>query len=280
MPCIAVFNQKGGVGKTTTALNLAAAINRDGNSPLLIDLDPQAHLTALSGVGTVDSTSSIYAFYQSHRPLLELLHHPPQNWRVLAAHLELAKVDTQFGKGPDILNRLRNALVRERFLAPDRSIVIDCSPMLGVLSLSAIFASDRVLIPVSADYLAIKGAIQVERALDALSRVIRHTVMRRYVLTRFDSRRRMSWDIEKTLRERFGEQLCTTRIGETVALAESPSEGKHIFDYAPASRGAQDYQALYAELKDTGFLATDKPATDAQASAFIAKLKGQMATTR
>jgi chromosome partitioning protein len=280
MPCIAVFNQKGGVGKTTTALNLAAAILRDDSPPLLIDLDPQAHLTSLSGVGSVDSAGSIYAFYQSHRPLQELLHHPPQNWRVLAAHLELAKVDTQFGKGPDILNRLKNALQRERLSAPDRNIVIDCSPMLGVLSLSAIFAADRVLIPVSADYLAVKGALQVERALNALSKVIRHPVMRRYVLTRFDSRRRMAWDVEKTLREHFGDELCTTRIGETVALAESPSEGKHIFDYAPASRGAQDYQALHAELKEAGFLESTTTPNDAQASAFIAKLKGQMAATR
>src|SRR5258706_598785 len=103
MPRITVFNQKGGVGKTTTALNLAAALARAGEAPLAIDLDPQGHLTSLSGIGAVSGDNSMYAFFRDNKPLSEILRHTTRNWSLLPAHLELAKVDTQFGKGPNVL---------------------------------------------------------------------------------------------------------------------------------------------------------------------------------
>ena len=161
MPRITVFNQKGGVGKTTTALNLAAALARAGEAPLTIDLDPQAHLSSLSGIEVASSETSIYAFFRDNKPLTDLVRVTERNSSVIPAHLELAKVDTQFGKGPNVLNRLKLALIREN-LNGVRPVIIDCCPLLGVLSLSAIFAADKVLVPVSADYLAVKGAIQVE----------------------------------------------------------------------------------------------------------------------
>ncbi|MBV1776789.1 ParA family protein [Burkholderiaceae bacterium DAT-1] len=254
MTCIAIFNQKGGVGKTTTAFNLAAAMNREHIQPLFIDLDPQAHFSQLLGQAATDSAESVYAYYRDHKPLRQIVRDVPGKGKLLSAHLELSKVDTQYGKGPDILNRLKMGLQRELFSGPDRTIIIDCSPMLGVLSLSAIFAADRVLIPVSADYLAVKGAMQVERTLNAMTRVLKQRVTRRYVLTRFDSRRKMSWSIEETLRAHFGSELCETHLTENVAVAESPYSGQNVFDYAPHSRGAHDHQALYEELKACGFL--------------------------
>ena len=254
MPRITVFNQKGGVGKTTTALNLTAALARAGEAPLAIDLDPQGHLTSLSGTGAVTGDASLYAFFRDNKPLADILRQTTHNWSLLPAHLELAKVDTQFGKGPNILNRLKIALIREN-LNGVRPIVMDCCPLLGVLSLSAIFAADRVLIPVSADYLAVKGAIQVEKTLNALGPVMKKRIERRYLITRFDGRRKMSWDIDKTMRERFGLDVCETRIAESVALAESPFAEKDVFEHAPNSRGAKDYQALYEELKSLDFLA-------------------------
>jgi len=108
---------------------------------------------------------------------------------------------------------------------------------------------------VSADYLAVKGALQVEKTLNALGPVLKKRIERRYVITRFDGRRKMSWDIYNTFRDRFGAELCETRIAESVSLAESPFVEKDVFDHAPGSRGALDYQALYDELKATDFLA-------------------------
>ena len=126
--------------------------------------------------------------------------------------------------------------------------------MLGVLALNSIFAADRVLIPISADYLATQGAAQMERMLRALEHVLKKRMERRYLITRFDTRRRMSWDIDRQLRERYGADVCQTRVTENVSLAESPARGCDVFAHAPASRGAQDYQTLLDELDTCGFL--------------------------
>jgi chromosome partitioning protein len=251
MAKILVFNQKGGVGKTTTTLNLAALLARRGRSPLVIDLDPQAHLSAISGAAVDDGRDSLYGFYQEAKRLAELVR-PGSLWSVIPAHLDLAKVDTQFGKGPHALNRLNAGVVREN-LNSDRPLLMDACPLLGVLSLNGIFACDRILVPISADYLAINGAFQIDRTLRALGRVLKAPPLRRFVLTRFDKRRRMSWDIEQKLRERFGAELCETRISENVSLAESPAYNRDVFTHAPASRGALDYAALLDELEAAGF---------------------------
>jgi chromosome partitioning protein len=131
---------------------------------------------------------------------------------------------------------------------------MDACPMLGVLSLNGVFAAARILVPISADYLAVKGAGQMERTLRALEHVLKRRVERRYVLTRFDARRKMSWDVEKKLRERFGAELCESRIAENVSLAESPAYQRDVFAHAPESRGATDYAALLEELAASGFL--------------------------
>ena len=253
MAKIAVFNQKGGVGKTTATLNLTAALARQGREPLVIDLDPQAHLSAISGAQVVSSLDSIYGFYNDARTLSALIRNLGAGWQIIPSHVELSKVDTQFGKGPNALNRLNSGIVKEN-LNTGRPILIDCCPMLGVLSLNAIFASDRVLVPISADYLALKGLMQVEKTLKALEHVLKKRVERRYVITRFDARRKMSWDIYRQISEKFGSELCETRISETVSVAESPANNKDVFTHAPGSRGAQDYHALLCELMACGFV--------------------------
>jgi len=111
-----------------------------------------------------------------------------------------------------------------------------------------------VLIPISTDYLALRGALALDNTLRALEHVLKHRVERRYLLTRFDARRKMSHDIAAQLSARFGSEVCETRITENVSIAESPAHGKDVFAHAPDSRGAQDYEALLEELLTTGFL--------------------------
>ncbi len=253
MAKIAVFNQKGGVGKTTTSLNLTAALARRGYNPLSIDLDPQAHLSFVCGSTVGNADDSIFGFYQNTKPLAQLIRPAAGGWLVIPAHVELSKVDTQYGKGPNILNRLNGGIIKEN-LNTGRPIVLDCCPMLGVLSLSAIFASDRVLVPVSADYLAVQGVLQVEKTLKALEHVLRRRLPRRYVVTRFDARRKMSHQIYDELKRRHGDEVCATRITENVSVAESPAVKRDVFAHAPESRGAQDYENLLLELIESGFI--------------------------
>ncbi len=253
MAKIAIFNQKGGVGKTTTSLNLSAALTRRGQAPLAIDMDPQGHLSAITGTAVSDAEDSIYGFYHTQKPLTDLIRDGRGGWPVIPAHVELSKIDSQSGKGPQVLNKLNVGIVKEN-LNTGRPILIDCCPILGVLSLNAIFACDRILVPVSADWLAVKGVLQVEKTLKALEHVFKKRLPRRFVVTRFDSRRRMSHDIYKEILERYGDELCRTRISENVSVAESPASNEDVFTHAPGSRGAQDYDALLDELVETGFL--------------------------
>jgi len=248
---LTVFNQKGGVGKTTTVLNLGAALARRGLVPLLVDLDAQSHLSGILNPGAT-SAESLFAYYNAGKPLKDVVRPIRFGGELIPAHTELIKVDTLFGKGPDILKKLKIGL--EAGWDGTRPVLIDCCPMLGVLSLSGIFASERVLIPISTDYLALRGALALDNTLRALEHVLKHRVERRYLLTRFDARRKMSHDIVAQLSARFGTEVCETRITENVSIAESPAHGKDVFAHAPDSRGAQDYAALLEELLTTGFL--------------------------
>lgn len=252
MSIVAVFNQKGGVGKTTTALNLAAALARRGRSPYGIDLDPQAHFSAIAGVAARSGDDTLLSVFQRNRPLGELMHDAASGVRVIPAHMELSKVDTLFGKGYNIVNKLNASLRNEGLAEAGYPVLIDCCPLIGVLSLNAIFASDCLIVPVSADHLSFKSALQVDKALRALEPVLRRHVQRRYLLTRFDARRRMAREIQQMLEENFGDDVCRTRIAENVSLAESPAWNKTVFEHAPASRGAQDYDALLDELLEAG----------------------------
>lgn len=254
MAVIAVFNQKGGVGKTTTALNLLAGIAQRGTRPLGIDLDPQAHLSGIFDAHPRLADDSIYSFFVRQRPLEEVAQITSSGVILCPAHLELTKLDTLLGKGVNVITRLRLALKHsENSTGP---VVIDTCPLLGVLSLNAIFACDLLLVPVSADYLALEGAQQVERALRALEPVFKRRLARRYLLTRFDARRKMSSEVADLMALAFRpDEICDTRIAENVSLAESPAQRLDVFRHAPQSRGAQDYQALVDELVRAGFVA-------------------------
>lgn len=253
MTIVAVFNQKGGVGKTTTVLNLAAAMVRLGRHPVGIDLDPQAQFSTITGIIAHSGDDSIYSLFQRNRPLRELMRESANGISVIPSHAELSKVDALYGKGYNAINKLNINLRAEKSPA-DTPWIIDCSPLIGVLSLNAIFACDGVIIPISADYLSMNGALQIRKTLQALEHVLKHRINRRYLITRFDARRSMSKIILSNAQAEFGADVCQTVIAENVSLAESPALRKNIFEHAPDSRGAKDYNALLDELLADGFI--------------------------
>jgi chromosome partitioning protein len=250
MSRIAVFNQKGGVGKTTTVLNLAAGSFRQGSKPLLIDMDPQGHLTQMHDNSPEASDKSLFGFYQDNKPLRQLQIEWDHIGRLIPSHRELIKVDSIFGKGPTILNRLKLGLEMLEKETSTANILIDCCPYLGVLSLNAIFASDIVLIPIASDFLSLQGAQKVEQTLKSLEPVLKKRINRRYLLTCYDRRRGMTFEVHEQAKASFGEELCETVISENVAIAESPQYKKDVFRYSHTSSGAQDYDALLEELLD------------------------------
>jgi chromosome partitioning protein len=260
MPVIAVFNQKGGVGKTTTTLNVGAALLRRHRHSLLIDVDPQGSLTVALGLRNVPAESSLYAFFKDRTPLSGLIRPQPSGLRLIPASLDLSKIEALHGGDATISRRLKEGV--EDDLVPTRSpILIDCCPMLGVLTLNALIAADHVLLPVSADFLSLESAGKLHSALDVLEKRLNKQFTRRVVVTRFDARRRLSYDIYRELQARFGLALCETVITESVSLAESPMHGKDIFAYAPGSQGAVDYEALTEELDAGNFFAQVAPLT-------------------
>lgn len=252
MAIITVFNQKGGVGKTTTCLNVTAALDILQQCPIALDLDPQGHLTLSTGIKGMPPDSGMAAFFKHKTPLDSLLRQTLRGWQIIPATLELAKIDALYGGDAKAATLLKQGL-REELALTGAPILIDCCPMLGVLTLNALLATDRVLIPVSADFLSLQGVHRLDIALNVLEKKLQRKFERRIVVTRFDSRRRLSYDIYGKLKERYGAQVCSTRIGENVSLAASPMQNMDIFAFAPHSPGAADYLALTKELLDSGF---------------------------
>ena len=246
MPVVSIANQKGGVGKTTTAINLGAALARSGRRVLLVDGDPQSNAT--SGLGLIPGdTPTLYDVLTEERIASAcVLGTTEPRLMILPASRDLAGAEVELATIPDRERRLREAI------SPLRSgfdyVLIDCAPSLGLLTLNALTAADRVLIPVQCEYLALEGlghlADTIARVAERLNPAL---TVGGVLLTMFDSRTKLSQEVVAQVRAHFP-QSYDTIIPRSVRLGEAPSFGRTIFQYAPASRGAEIYRELAREF--------------------------------
>jgi len=244
MRVIAVLNQKGGVGKTTTAVNLGVALARQGLSVLLADLDPQAHLTRSLGLEPEAGGPGLAGVLRGELPLADVLVEV-EGLRLAPGSLELSGADGRPGPGGR-----RERLVAEALsgLSVVDLAILDCPPNLGLLTVNALAAAQGALIPVQAEYLALAslaGVMDTLAAARAVNPVLRPLGI---ALTRYSHRKRLCREVAAAIRNHFPELLFETRIREGVALAEAPGFGRSIFAYAPRSAGALDYGNLAREL--------------------------------
>ncbi len=242
---IAIANQKGGVGKTTTAVNLSAALAERGRSVLLVDLDPQMNATSALGLRDSAERGAYHALlYDS--PAAELVLSTEAGVALLAASSELAGAEVELVSQMAREFRLRRAL--EPVLSTYDVILIDCPPSLGLLTVNALTAADEVLVPVQCEYLALEGLGQLTHTVDLVRRNLNPKLrLGGVLLTMFDRRTNLAQQVADEVRRHFPQTFATT-IPRAVRISEAPSYGKSILAYDPSSRGAAAYRDLAAEL--------------------------------
>ncbi len=254
MKIIALANQKGGVGKTTTTVNLAACLAEAGHHVLVIDLDPQGNASSSLGM-TVTEGRSLYGVLlddEGTKSLAEQIQ--PTAWErlsVVTAELDLAGCEIQLAADPNRLTRLRRVLHHYRDSHPQiEYVLIDCPPSLGVLMTNALAAADAVLIPLQCEYLALEGLAKILEMIERIKQVSGNDwlTLEGVILTMYDARTNLSHEVVKSVREYLGDKVFSAIIPRSVRLGEAPSHGKTIIAYDTNGMGAQSYRELAREF--------------------------------
>jgi chromosome partitioning protein len=254
MKIIAVANQKGGVGKTTTSVNLAACLAEAGREVLLIDLDPQANASSAIGVEVTDGRSlyNVLTDTTSTRSIAEQIQPSPvERLHVVTAELDLAGCEIQLAADEHRLTRLRRVMDNYRASQPAIDfVVIDCPPSLGVLMTNALAAADSVLVPLQCEYLALEGLAKILEMIERIKQISGNAALdlEGIVMTMYDARTNLSHEVVKSVRDHLGYKVFKTIIPRSVRLGEAPSYGKSIIHYDPSGVGAQSYRELAREF--------------------------------
>ncbi len=258
----AFLNHKGGVGKTTSVINIGAGLAILGNRVLLVDLDPQGHLTRFLGIDRDEVRTTIYDVLRGGvsardaiitRPLKARLHMAGQenalSIAVIPANLAFADAESTLSRAARSEHLLKHALsdVRDAY----DFVLMDCPPSLGLVSTNALAAAQTVFVPVQTEYLALQSLEDLLTKVEAVTEQLNPDLeVGGLIATRFDGRKTLSRSVVQTMRERFGALLLDTMIRDNIVLAESPQYGKDVFSYRPRSFGAEDYLRLAEEVMD------------------------------